>query len=69
MSHQFYARFRNLITNQIRQAKINYFFRKFQQFKGDCKSTWQQKTVLFGRTESIKDMLLIKLVKMTLHMK
>ena len=42
MSHQFNARFRNFVTNQIRQAKINYFARKFQQFKGDCKSTWKQ---------------------------
>ena len=42
MSHQFYARYRNFITNQIRQAKINYFARKFQQFKGDCKNTWKQ---------------------------
>ena len=37
MSHQFYSRFRNVVTNQIRQAKINYFAHKFQQFKGDCK--------------------------------
>ena len=42
MSHQFYGRFRNFVTNQIRQAKINYFAHKFQQFKGDCKSTWKQ---------------------------
>ena len=42
MSNQFYSRFRNFVTNQIRQAKINYFARKFQQFKGDCKSTWKQ---------------------------
>ena len=42
MSHQFYSRFRNFVANQIRQAKINYFARKFQQFKGDCKSTWKQ---------------------------
>ena len=25
MSQQFYSRFRNFVTNQIRQAKINYF--------------------------------------------
>ena len=42
MSHQFYLRFRNFVTNQIRQGKINYFARKFQQFKGDCRSTWKQ---------------------------
>ena len=42
MSHQFYSQFRNFVTNQIRQAKINYFARKFQQFKGDCKSTWKK---------------------------
>ena len=30
MSHQFYARFRNFVTNQIRQAKINYFALKIQ---------------------------------------
>ena len=42
MSHQFYSRFRNFVTNQIRQAKINYFAPKFQQFKGDCKRTWKQ---------------------------
>ena len=39
MSHQFYSRFRNFVTNQIRQAIINYFARKFKQFKRDCKST------------------------------
>ena len=38
----FYSRFRNFVTNQIRQAKINYFARKLQQLKGDCKSTWKQ---------------------------
>ena len=42
MSHQFYSQFRNFVTNKIRQAKINYSARKFQQFKGDCKSTWKQ---------------------------
>ena len=42
MSYQFYSRFRNFVKNQIRQAKINYFARKFKQFKGDCKSTWKQ---------------------------
>ena len=42
MSHQFYERFRNFVTYQIRQAKINYFAGKFQQFKGDCKNTWKQ---------------------------
>ena len=42
MSHQFYTRFRYFVTNQIRQAKINHFARKFKQFKGDCKSTWRQ---------------------------
>ena len=42
ISHQFYARFRNFVTNQIRQAKINYFARKFQKIKGYCKSTWKQ---------------------------
>ena len=31
-----------ILSNQIRLAKINYFARKFQQFKGDCKSTWKQ---------------------------
>ena len=41
MFHKFYTRFRN-DTNQIRQAKINYFAHKFQQFKGDCQSTWKQ---------------------------
>ena len=30
------------ILSQIKQAKINYFARKFQQFKGDCKSAWKQ---------------------------
>ena len=33
------------ILSQIKlgkQNKINYFARKFQQFKGDCKSTWKQ---------------------------
>ena len=40
MSHQFNARFRNFVTSQIRQAKINYFACKFQQF--NCKSTWKQ---------------------------
>ena len=29
MSHQFYARFRNDVRNQIRRAKINYLARKF----------------------------------------
>ena len=42
MSHQFYTRFKNLVTNQIRQAKINYFACNVQQFKRDCKSTWTQ---------------------------
>ena len=42
MSHQFYARFRNFLTNQIKQPKINYFARKFQQLKEDLKSTWKQ---------------------------
>ena len=42
MSHQFYSRFKNFVTNQIRKAKINSFARKFQQFKRDCKSTWKQ---------------------------
>ena len=42
MSHQLYSRFRNSVINQIRQAKINSFARKFQQFKGDCRSTWKQ---------------------------
>ena len=42
MSHQFYARFKMFVTNQIRQTKINYFMRKFQQFKSDCKITWKQ---------------------------
>ena len=37
MSHQFYSRFRNFVTNQIRQTTINYFPHKFKQFKGDCK--------------------------------
>ena len=32
MSHQFYSRFRNFVTNQIGQGKINYFGRKFQQY-------------------------------------
>ena len=40
MSHQFYARFKNFVTNQIRQAKINYFARKFKKIKGYC--TWKQ---------------------------
>ena len=32
------------ICSQVKykQAKINYFGSKFQQFKGDCKSTWKQ---------------------------
>ena len=42
MSHQFYSRFKKFVPNKIREAKINYFARKFQQFKGDCKSTWKQ---------------------------
>ena len=42
MPHQFYARFRNFVTNQIRQAKTNCFAPKVQQFKGDCKSNWKQ---------------------------
>ena len=42
MSNKFFSRFRNFVTNQIRQAKINYVAHKFQQFKGDCKSTWKQ---------------------------
>ena len=41
MSHKFYAQFRNFVTNQIRQAKKNVAS-IFQQFKGDCKSTWKQ---------------------------
>ena len=70
MSHQFYARFINFVTNQIRQAKINSFARKFRQFKRDCKNTWKQiNSLLIGRTESAKEIILIKLVKITLHMK
>ena len=42
MSHQFYSRFRNFVTNQIRRTKINYFARKFRQFNWDCKGTWKQ---------------------------
>ena len=42
MSDQFYSRFRNFVTNQIRQAKINSSAHKFRQFKGDYKSTWTQ---------------------------
>ena len=37
MSHQFYAQFRNFVTDKIRQAIIIYFASKFQQFKGDWK--------------------------------
>ena len=43
MSDQFYERLRNFVKNQIIQAKINnYFARKFQQFKGDCKGNQKQ---------------------------
>ena len=42
ISIQFYSRFRNFVTNQIRLAKINSFACTFEQFKGDCKSTWKQ---------------------------
>ena len=42
MTHELYSRFRNFVPNQIRQAKINYFASKFQQFNGDCKNTWKQ---------------------------
>ena len=32
------------LMSQIKlgKQKINYFARKFQQFKGDCKTTWKQ---------------------------
>ena len=33
LSHQFCARFRNFVTNQIRQAKINYFAENFNSLK------------------------------------
>ena len=67
MSRQFYSRFRNFDTNQIRQAKINYFARKFKQFKGDCKSTWKQINSIIRPNRINKKKLLINFVKMTLH--
>ena len=41
MLHQFYAAFRNFVTNQIMQTKIYYFAIKFHQFKRDCKNAWK----------------------------
>ena len=68
MSHQFYSRFRNFVTNQIRQTKINYFALRFQQFKGYCKSTWKQMNSIIRPNKINKKIFLLKFVKMTLHM-
>ena len=32
----------SLSQMKLGKAKINYFAHKFQQFKGDCKSTWKK---------------------------
>ena len=61
MSHQFYSRLRNFVTNQIRQVKINYFARKFQQFKGDCKSTWKQINCIIRQNKINKRNIVIKI--------
>ena len=42
MSHQFYSRFRNFVTNQIRQQKYFILPANFNNFKRDCESTWKQ---------------------------
>ena len=36
-----YHKFRNFVTNQIRNAKKDYFSTKFNQFKGNSKNTWK----------------------------
>ena len=61
MSDQFYSRFKFFVTNQIRQAKIHYFARKFQQFKGDCKSTWKQINSIIRSNRINKKNIIIKI--------
>ena len=51
-----------------KQTKRNYFARKFQQFKGDCESTWKQINSIIPPYRINEKILLIKFVKMTLHM-
>ena len=36
----FYKRYRNFVTNEIRNSRKNYYRHKFDQFKGNCKKTW-----------------------------
>lgn len=39
--HEFYSRFRNYVTKQIRTAKKQYYTQKFNQFNNDTKQTWR----------------------------
>ena len=41
LSSAFYNRFRNFVTNEIRISKNQYYLNKFDQYKKDCKKSWE----------------------------
>lgn len=58
-----YSRFRNYVTSQIRTSKLNYFSRKFTEFKSSTKATWKMinnilKPRNMGNKEAIKKVII-----------
>ena len=40
ISHQYFSRFRNDVTNSLRSARFNYLKNKFDEYKNNMKKTW-----------------------------
>jgi len=41
ITNEFYNRYRNMVTNSVRNAKKNYFRACFERSQNDCKQTWK----------------------------
>ena len=50
-----YSRFKNFVTYRIRNAKFNYYSRKFDQFKSNTKESWRDINNILGRKKTISD--------------
>ena len=62
LSKENYNNFRNFVTNQIRASKRDYYFKLFEKFKNDTKSTWRAINKILNPAKSNKPLSIKKLI-------
>ena len=60
ISHQYFSRFRNDVTNTLRSARFNYFKNKFDEYKNNMKKTWTLINDIMRPNKSSRNILELK---------